>query len=169
MKKILRRTILFVVAITLIGFCIPQAMKMPVANATHKDYNDNSYWFYPWGTSGTHKGIDIFAKKGTPLYSSTKGIVIARGTQSKGGNYVLVLGPKWRIHYYAHLDQINTAKFSWVNTKTQIGTVGDSGNAKGKPPHLHYAMVTLLPYPWRIDRSVQGWKKMWYLDPSKYL
>ena len=34
-----------------------------------------------------------------------------------------------------------------------LGTVGDSGNARGKPPHLHYAILSLLPYPWRADGS----------------
>jgi hypothetical protein len=47
--------------------------------------------------------------------------------------------------------------------------VGDSGNAKGKPTHLHYSIVTLVPHPWRIDGSPQGWKKMFYLDPTRYL
>jgi len=169
MKKIIKRTFIVLASIILLGFCIPQNLKMPVQGATSKDYNKNSFWFYPWGTSGTHKGIDIFADKGTTMYSATRGIVIGTGSQSKGGKYVLILGPKWRIHYYAHLDQINTKRFAKVNSKTKIGTVGDSGNAVGKPPHLHYVIATIIPYPWRIDKSVQGWKKMFYLDPSEYL
>jgi murein DD-endopeptidase MepM/ murein hydrolase activator NlpD len=50
-----------------------------------------------------------------------------------------------------------------------VGTVGDSGNARGKPPHLHYAIVTLLPYPWRITGQTQGWKKAFFLDPGAWL
>jgi len=47
--------------------------------------------------------------------------------------------------------------FSLVNQNTIIGSVGDSGNAKGKPPHLHYSIVTLIPYLWRYDgESKQG-------------
>ncbi|HEB59025.1 MAG TPA: M23 family peptidase, partial [Gammaproteobacteria bacterium] len=30
----------------------------------------------------------------------------------------------------------------------------------------HYSILTLIPYPWRWDASPQGWKKMFYLDPS---
>ena len=86
-----------------------------------------------------------------------------------GGNVVLVLGPKWRLHYYAHLQEIRTSSFKWTSAGSASGTVGDSGNAKGKPPHLHYSIVTLIPYPWRIDGSPQGWKKMFYLDPTQYL
>ena len=51
----------------IIGFLIPQNLKMPVKGATKSDYNSKSFWFYPWGKSVTHKGIDIFAKKGTEI------------------------------------------------------------------------------------------------------
>lgn len=165
-----RKKFLFVLlAIILIGFLLPQPFKMPVAGATNKSYAQNSFWFYPWGKSVTHKGVDIFAKKGTPIHSSTYGIVLYNGTLSRGGNVVMVLGPKWRIHYYAHLETINTGLFSLVSTNSQIGTVGATGNAMGKPPHLHYAISTLFPYPWRIDKSKQGWKKMFYLNPIIFL
>ena len=42
-------------------------------------------------------------------------------------------------------------------------------NAQGKSPHLHYAIATLIPYPWRIDSDHQGWKKMFSLNPIDYL
>lgn len=82
-----------------------------------------------------------------------------------GGNIVLVLGPKWRLHYYAHMGQVSVTEMDIVDQNTQIGTVGTTGNAVGKPPHLHYSIATLIPYPWRYDSSVQGWKKIWYLNP----
>jgi hypothetical protein len=47
--------------------------------------------------------------------------------------------------------------------------VGDTGNARGKPPHQHYAVLSVIPYPWRIDGATQGWKKMFYLDPGEIL
>ncbi|MBO9201954.1 MULTISPECIES: M23 family metallopeptidase [Niastella] len=169
MKKRLNRTLYIILIILLIGFLIPQSYRMPVEGATFKSYSQNSYWAYPWGKSVTHKGVDIFAKKGTPIHSSTYGIVIFKGQIEMGGNVVLVLGPKWRLHYYAHLDDITTGMFSFVSKSSQIGTVGATGNAVGKPPHLHYAIKTVLPYPWRIDKSIQGWKKMFYLNPIPYL
>ncbi len=147
---------------------IPQNLEMPVEDATSNDYNKDTFWYYPWGRSGTHKGVDVFAKKGRTINSSTLGIVLYSGKIKMGGNVVLVLGPKWRLHYYAHLDEINTSGFQWVNKNTKIGTVGDSGNAKGKPPHLHYSIATIFPYIWRIDNDVQGWKKMFYLNPIDY-
>ncbi|MEM1408992.1 MAG: M23 family metallopeptidase, partial [Bacteroidota bacterium] len=109
-----------------------------------------------------------FAKKGTHVVSSTSGIVLFAGEIKVGGKVVLILGPKWRLHYYAHLDSLTTDRFSLSN-HTPIGTVGNSGNAANKPSHLHYSIVTLLPYLWRIDNSKQGWKKMFYLNPIKHL
>lgn len=136
----------------------------------HKsDYNQKSYWAYPWGTSGTHKGVDIFGKIGTDVLSSTRGFTFATGSGGKSGKYVVVLGPKLRFHYYAHLNSISTKVVDWHSLGDKIGTLGDSGNAKGKPAHLHYAMVAWLPHFWRADSDPQGSRKMFYLNPIEYL
>ncbi len=155
--------------IALVILLLPQHFTIPVSGATTKDYNPDSFWYYPWGKSVTHKGVDIFAKKGTPVVAATSGLVVRCGNIAMGGNIVLVLGPKWRFHYYAHLQDITTSSLSWVSRGETIGTVGDTGNAAGKPPHLHYAIVTALPYPWRWDTDRQGWKKMFYLNPIEFL
>ena len=82
----------------------------------------------------------------------------------------MVLGPKWRFHYYAHLDEIRTFSFKPVKRGSVLGTVGDSGNAKGKPTHLHYSITTPFPYVNHFDNeAVQGWMKMFYLSPDAYL
>ena len=141
---------------------------MPVKGATASDYHPESFWYYPWGKSVTHKGVDVFARKGTPINSATGGIVLYSGKISMGGNVVLVLGPKWRLHYYAHLNEIRRKPLSIVSKKSTIGTVGTSGNAAGKAPHLHYSIVTPIPYVWRIDSDRQGWKKMFFLNPIAY-
>ena len=153
----------------LLGLLLPQKFRMPVEGATRKSYSQKSFWAYPWGKSVTHKGVDIFAKKGTNIYPATSGIVLFKGKKPRGGNVVFILGPKWRIHYYAHLDKIKTRSLSIVSPGTVIGTVGNTGNAVGKPSHLHYTIKTIIPYPWRIDKSIQGKRKMFYLNPIKYL
>lgn len=129
---------------------------IPVQNAATKDCNANSFWFAPWGKSGVHKGIDIFAKRGTPVFASTSGLVIYTGNINKGGNVVAILKPKWRIYFYAHLDTINANTFDWASRTEAIGKVGDSGNAKGKPAHLHYSVLSLAPYPWQFSTETQG-------------
>ncbi len=152
-----------------VGYVIPENLIIPVKGASTSDWNNKSFWYEPWGKSGVHKGIDIFGDKGMPLMTSSKGWVLYTGELVLGGKVVLVLGPKWRFHYYAHLDSIITSSMSLISSGDVIGTVGDSGNAKGKAPHLHYSIVTVVPYVWRIDFDSQGWKKMFYLDPNKKL
>lgn len=149
----------------LLGYLIPEHGVIPVENATEKDWNKHSYWHYPWGKSGVHKGIDIFASFGTPVLSSTSGLVIFKGQLSEGGNVVAVLGPKWRIHYYAHLSSIEANWLNWSNTGDVIGSVGTSGNAAGKPAHLHYSVISLIPNIGEITTEHQGWKRMFYVNP----
>ena len=159
-------TIRFLAVILALGLLIPQRGVIPVQNASNKDWNANSFWYSPWGKSGVHKGIDIFARKGTPIVSSISGLVVFTGNISMGGNVVAVIGPQWRIHYYAHLATIDTKSLSYVSRGAVIGTVGDSGNAAGKPPHLHYSVLSLIPYPWRYSTEIQGWKKMFFINPT---
>lgn len=158
-----------ILAILILGYLMPQQNIIPVAQASNKDWNPHSYWHYPWGASGVHKGIDIFAKHGTPVHASTSGIVMFKGTLARGGNVVAILGPQWRIHYYAHLSQIDTGWLHWSSAGEKIGRVGTTGNAIGKPPHLHYSIVRLIPHIGEITTEQQGWKRMFYVNPSRAL
>lgn len=115
-----------------------------------------------------HRGIDIFAPQGRKVVSASSGVVIYAGTLKDGGNVVAVLGPKWRVHY-AHLATRKAATFRWINRGDGIGTVGATGNAAGKPPHLHYAVITQIPYPWRYRPERFGFDRMFYLDPGEQL
>lgn len=153
------------------GFVIPEGeRKIPVTGASYKDWNPHSFWYYPWGRSGVHKGIDIFAKEGTPVIAATSGLVVYSGTIEMGGNVVLILGSKWRFYYYAHLQDIATSVGRWHKASDVIGTVGSTGNAAGKPPHLHFAISTLFPLLNQYDPSLaQAWRKVFYIDPHLFL
>ena len=157
------------IALVTAGMFVPQEMIIPVASASTRDWDEQSFWAYPWGKSVTHKGIDIFAPKGTPVVASTYGLVVYTGENAMGGNSLIVMGPKWRFHYYAHLETIDVFTLKPVKIGAKLGTVGNTGNAVGKPYHLHYTISTPLPYFWLSDDSVQGWKKMFYLNPDAYL
>ena len=159
--KIILLTFLF------LACAIPHKMINPVVGATTSSWNPKSYWYYPWGKSVTHKGIDIFAKRGTPVVAPQDGFVVKNGYHELGGNVLLVMGPLFRFHYFAHLDSIDQDIGFYVSKGDTIGFVGDSGNAKGKPPHLHYHIFTVFPYVWRWSNEKQGWKKMFYLDPGE--
>jgi murein DD-endopeptidase MepM/ murein hydrolase activator NlpD len=140
---------------------------IPVEGASTRDWNPKSFWYEPWGKSGVHKGIDIFAPQGKVVRAATPGVVIFRGDWGQGGKVVAVLGPKWRIHYSAHL---SSQEPGWlVSARAPLGAVGTTGNAAGKPPHLHYTVFSLIPLPWRYSSDTQGWRKMFYLDPGALL
>ena len=109
-----------------------------------------------WGAARSqgrsHEGIDIFAARGTPIRATTQGIVSKVGENTLGGRVVVVVGPGGAGHYYAHLeDYADISPNDWVNAGDIIGYVGDSGNAKGTPPHVHYGIYisgsAVNPYP----------------------
>jgi murein DD-endopeptidase MepM/ murein hydrolase activator NlpD len=152
-----------------IAFLIPETRIIPVKGATSSDWNKDTFWYEPWGSSGVHKGIDIFAKADTPVLATTNLFVIYQGALPKGGKVVVALGPKWRFHYFAHLAKVNTYTGAVLLSGDQLGAVGDTGNAKGKQPHLHYSIVSLIPLLWLIDNSTQGFKKAFYMNPIEYL
>lgn len=164
------RTVIVGLAATLLLFLAwPDRPRIPVAGATRADWNPRSFWCYPWGSSGVHKGIDIFAPEGQPVLAATSGWVFRSGYFGNGGNMIAVLGPRLRVHYYAHLSRMDVGRGDWVWRGQVIGAVGATGNAAGKPPHLHYVIATIVPYPWRVTGEPQGWRKMFFLDPGAEL
>lgn len=155
--------------VMLVGLLWPEARVIPVKDATKNSWAANSFWFEPWGSSGVHKGIDIFARKGTDVVAPVDGIILRTGNWPKGGQHIFLLGAGWKKHYFAHLNSIDVKRFQLVRAGQKIGTVGNSGNAKGKAAHLHYTIVTLYPRPWAATNETQGSRKKYYLDPHIYL
>jgi len=168
-RKNTKIVLLVILFFLLIGFLLPESMVIPVQNATKDSWNHKTFWAHPWGRSVVHAGIDIFASKGQPVISATHGIVLFKGILKKGGNVLIILGPKWRLHYYAHLNEFRTGILKIVSQGDIIATVGKTGNAINTPAHLHYSIVTIFPYPWRWDKDKRGWLKMLFLDPGKEL
>jgi peptidoglycan LD-endopeptidase LytH len=88
-----------------------------------------------------HEGLDLFARRGTPVRSTTQGVILHRGLNNLGGVTVSVLGPGGQRHYYAHLDRwAGAPEGAWVEAGEIIGYVGNTGNARTTPPHLHYGI-----------------------------
>lgn len=96
----------------------------------------------PRGRERRHAGLDIFAARGTPVRSATPGIVASIRDTGLGGRQVWVLGPGRERYYYAHLEDWFPGLRSGdvVRTGDELGTVGDSGNARGTPTHLHFGI-----------------------------
>ena len=147
----------FKIMLVFIGLCafvflyarIPETILMPVRNADKNSYNQNSFGAPRAGHR--HRGVDIFARKGTPVLSATPGIVVYTGVLSLGGNVVVVLSPTLKFHYYAHLNEIQAPILQFVGSGKQIGTVGKTGNAKNTPAHLHYSISYFSPWVQYLD------------------
>ncbi|MBY7143991.1 M23 family metallopeptidase [Virgibacillus sp. NKC19-3] len=134
--------------------------------STQYNYSYNSTWGDKRGFGGLriHEGTDIFADYGTPVKSTTYGVVEMMGWNLYGG---------WRIgirdifnvyHYYAHMsgysDDLEVGQV--VQPGDELGSVGSTGygppGTSGKfPPHLHYGM-----YQDNGDRE-------WSFDPYPFL
>lgn len=118
----------------------PTSLPVPVDGVRARRIADT--WGGPRNGGRQHQGVDIFAIRGTVVRSTTPGIVLRVAEFGIGGKHVWVLGPAGERHYYAHLDgwAPGLARGSRVATGTPLGFVGDTGNAKGTPPHLHYGL-----------------------------
>ena len=127
-------------AIRLAGMPAPASLAMPVQGVLPRALRDT--WHAARGQGRKHEGIDIFARRGTPVLAATEGIVLRVGSNRLGGLVVWVLGPALERHYYAHLDdwREGLAVGDVVLPGDVLGYVGDTGNARGTPPHLHYGI-----------------------------
>lgn len=95
------------------------------------------------GGSRSHKGIDIFAKRGTPVVAATNGFVSSTGNRGLGGKQVWLRdGVFGQSLYYAHLDSVAVAGGNRVKVGDTLGFVGNTGNAKTTSPHLHFGIYT---------------------------
>ncbi|TFB24257.1 M23 family metallopeptidase [Filobacillus milosensis] len=130
------------------------------------NYSYRSTWGDTRGYGGRriHEGTDIFAGYGTPVRSTSYGIVEIKGWNRFGGWRVGIRDMYNIYHYYAHLNGFEKGleEGSIVKPGDVIGYVGSSGYGKkgtsGKfPPHLHYGMYK------------DNGKNEWAYDPYPYL
>src|SRR5688500_7070788 len=118
----------------------PSSLAMPVHGVTASRIADT--FGAPRGRDRSHAGVDIFAARGTPVRSTTLGVVVAVREGGLGGRQVWVVGPARQRHYYAHLDDwapgLDVGDV--ILAGDALGVVGDTGNARGTPPHLRYGV-----------------------------
>jgi murein DD-endopeptidase MepM/ murein hydrolase activator NlpD len=87
----------------------------------------------------SHQGQDIFAACGSPLISVSRARVKSVSFHNAAGTYVVLRYKKLKQDYfYAHLATVMVAKKQLVLPGQQVGTVGDTGNARGC--HLHFEL-----------------------------
>ncbi len=102
----------------------------------------------------SHEGLDIFADRGTPVVAAADGWISSTGNRGLGGKQVwLRAGLFGNSLYYAHLDSIAVGSGKRVKLGDTLGFVGNTGNARTTPPHLHFGIyqgrrgaINPLPY-----------------------
>jgi len=122
----------------------------PVAGKDEKAIQ--SFWGAPRdGGKRKHEGNDIFAPKGTDLLALTDGEITRLTNTGIGGKTVWLYDRERDLrYYYAHLDEQLVRKGQRVNRGDVVGTVGNTGNARTTPPHLHFGIYdqgAIDPYP----------------------
>lgn len=134
------------------------ALRFPV-----RDSGPGDIWsFYGDPRDGgmrLHEGIDIFAERGTALLAAGDSVVVRVGERTRGGNIVTLYDDARDLFlYYAHLERQQVREGQFVQAGQVIGTMGNTGNAIGTPPHLHIGL-----YQGNWSRAVDPWN--YFVDP----
>jgi murein DD-endopeptidase MepM/ murein hydrolase activator NlpD len=103
------------------------------------------------GFKGRHRGIDVSAQKGTPIYAAEDGWVTYEGRKFHGyGKLIILEHSKTWATFYAHMSAFEAKEGTWVKKGDTIGYVGSTGRSTGS--HLHFEIryknkaINPLPY-----------------------
>lgn len=109
------------------------------------------------GGRSNHKGVDLAAPSGTPIYATADGFVSKAEWYSSYGNYVSIEHGAELQTRYAHMSRIAVAPGSRVRKGEIIGYVGSTGRSTG--PHLHYEVriggEAVNPIPYMVESEAQ--------------
>jgi Membrane proteins related to metalloendopeptidases len=115
----------------------------PSANHYLSGYDFTSY----------HKGIDIAANTGDPVWASDNGTVVYAGYNDTGYGYMVMIDHNnGYATLYGHLSAVMVSCGSFIYQGTPIGLAGATGNTTG--PHLHFEV-----------RLNGGFINPWYVLP----
>lgn len=90
-----------------------------------------------------HHGVDVFAPRGTPVLATSDAVVRRVDSTPVGGNVVWLRDRRRaKSLYYAHLDTQLVRDGERVQMGDTVGLVGNTGNARTTPPHLHFGIYS---------------------------
>jgi murein DD-endopeptidase MepM/ murein hydrolase activator NlpD len=92
-----------------------------------------------YGDRRLHRGIDISAPVGTPIWAVADGTVITAEWDNSYGNFVEIRHGDGTVTLYAHADKLFVAKGQQVKQGEAIAAVGSTGRSSG--PHLHFEVL----------------------------
>ncbi len=117
--------------------------------------NFRDTWGAPRSGGRSHKGTDVFAVMGEPVLAFTDGVIARHSNGGLGGISIYLQGTDRNLYYYTHLQRIdpNGAVGRRVQGGELIAYNGDTGNARGGAPHVHFEIkpgggASINPYPW---------------------
>lgn len=112
-------------------------------------------WGAPRSGGRSHKGVDMMAPHGTPIYAIHAGRITRMNNSGLGGISIYMFGDDGNEYYYTHLqgyaDGVGVG--SRVDAGDLIAYNGSTGNADASAPHLHFQVhpgggAPVNPYPW---------------------
>lgn len=111
----------------------------------------NSFGASRGGGTRRHQGNDIMAPHGAPIVAVVSGRVTRTSNGGLGGKSVYLYGGGTEF-YYAHLSSISVDAGQTVSAGGRLGANGNTGNASGGAPHLHFEIHpgggrAIDPYP----------------------
>ena len=134
---------------------VPSRMPLEDARLT-SDYGDRTHPVLKRRMG--HKGVDLAASTGTPIYATADGYVSKAESFSSYGNYVSIEHGARIQTRYAHMSRIAVADGTWVKKGDIIGYVGSTGRSTG--PHLHYEVridgQAVNPVPYMVESQAQA-------------
>lgn len=116
-----------------------------------------------------HTGTDLVASLGDLVVSPADAVVTKIGYDRRGGNFVVTANPGGEQFYFAHLNRAaeNLSVGAVLKAGDLIGYIGNTGNARGKSPHLHlgiyYKGLARNPFP-RLIREFSAEERMAALE-----
>ena len=111
-------------------------------------------WGFPRSGGRSHQGTDIMGPMGAPVYAFTNGVISRHSNSRLGGISLYLRGDDGSTYFYTHLQGYAAA--GAVGTRVQAGEHiaynGNTGNARGGPPHIHFERhpgggSAVNPYP----------------------
>lgn len=134
-----------------------------------KDWKTTFKYGAKYSNGGIHKGIDGYAKEGTPVFAAVTGVVVHAGPhkfrQGWGrsfGIHVIVDNDKFKDGTpglwagYCHLSKVKVKPGQVVKMGQQIGWSGSTGNSTA--PHLHFQIM-----------STRYWNPFKHVNPAKWM
>lgn len=126
----------------------PSGRACPVASP--RSFTDT--WGAPRSGGRRHKGTDILAPRSQHVIAITSGVWDVRRYGNSAGNWGILRGDDGHSYYYMHLEQHLVGDGARVAVGDVVATNGDTGNARGTTPHVHFEYhpgggAAINPYP----------------------